>query len=390
MKYSNMKKGLAAVLVLVMIVALPLGGCGKKEEPKVELPVVPEAPPEPAGHEVYYWPYTGLTTTGAVAVKTRPLSVKIENSSQARPQTGLNSADVVYETMVEGMESRFNCIFQSNIPEEVGPVRSARLSDLWVVPQYQGILFFSGANKQVIGRLRSDKINLMSYDSATKLYHRVDFRHAPHNLYLELGGAYELAQKKDIKTESDTLSSLYFGQTGPAISTTSEAIDGTAGVVNTDLEFEGLINSADTVESVTVPFIHDAIWRWDAEKKVFLRWTGKEVHKDAATDEQLWTDNVVIMWADYPQQSMKDPAGAPTYDTELGKGGKAALFRDGHMVDCTWKADRTSTPTLISQSGSEIPLKAGRTWFIVPRTGTEIKIEKPKAEDAGTSEAALK
>jgi hypothetical protein len=95
------------------------------------------------------------------------------------------------------------------------------------------------------------------------------------------------------------------------------------------------------------------------------------------------------MWADYPQQSMKDPAGAPTYDTELGKGGKAALFRDGHMVDCTWKADRTSTPTLISQSGSEIPLKAGRTWFIVPRTGTEIKIEKPKAEDAGTSEAAV-
>jgi hypothetical protein len=380
LKHANIKKIGVAVLVLLIAVCLPLGGCKKEAPATPPAPAPsPETPPEPTSHEVYFWPYTGLTTSSAVAVKTRPLSVKIENSSQARPQLGINSADIVYETMVEGMESRFNCIFQSNIPDEVGPARSARLSDLWVVPQYQGLLFFSGANSQVLGRLHEDNITLMSHDTASKLYHRVDYRRAPHNLYLDLGGAYELAAKKEIELESDTLSPLFFGQTEPAVTTTSEAIDGSAGVIESEQDFIAL--GAVTAGGITVPFIHDAKWLWDDEKQVYLRWTGQDIHTDAATDEQLWTDNVVIMWADYAQQTMKDPAGAPTYDTDLGKGGEAIVFRNGLMLSCTWTGARDTVPRFVTADGEEVPLKAGRTWFIVPRTGSEVSIVEGEAAE---------
>lgn len=61
--------------------------------------------------------------------------------------------DVVYETIAEGGITRFNCIFQSNVPSEVGPVRSARLSDTHIVPQYNTMLFF-WSHKQVLARIK--------------------------------------------------------------------------------------------------------------------------------------------------------------------------------------------------------------------------------------------
>ena len=139
---------LAATVVAVAGCAkAPVGLVSVWPQASVEATVA--APPE-----LPKWPLTGLDAPSVAATKRRPLSIKVENLPAARPQTGLNSADVVYETVVEGGITRFHLVFQSKIPKIVGPVRSARLSDLWLVPQYHGVFFFSGASAIVSPRLR--------------------------------------------------------------------------------------------------------------------------------------------------------------------------------------------------------------------------------------------
>jgi hypothetical protein len=276
-----------------------------------------------------------------------PLSVKIENSEAARPQTGLNAADVVYETMVEGGETRFNCIFQSRLPGEVGPVRSARLSDLWIVPQYQGLFFYSGANVDVVRRIKEAGLPDMSHSAASAIYHRVSFRAAPHNLYLKLNGGHDIASAKGMTVRSDKLSPLDFGPIKSDSSVTASAIT---------LNFGGRSNIR---------------WDWNAEQGVYLRSQGGKALMDAMEDSQVRAKNVAVLYADYAQQPTLDPAGSPTYDTTLGGTGKAVLFREGNKYECTWTADRNTPPKLTDAAGNPIPLNPGRSWFeVLPARGS--------------------
>jgi len=102
--------------------------------------------PAPKPAEPLVWPLTGLTAPSSEAISSRVVSVKIENSREARPQAALQSADVVYESVTEGGITRFNALFHSQAPTTVGPVRSARLSDTDIVPQYKALFCFSGAS----------------------------------------------------------------------------------------------------------------------------------------------------------------------------------------------------------------------------------------------------
>jgi hypothetical protein len=339
-----MSLGLIVVLLAALLV---LGGCeksapGKKDKADAVTP--PKA-------TTYEWPYTGMETTDAAIIKNRPLSVKIENSAEARPQTGLNSADVVYETMVEGGETRLNCIFQSSIPEEVGPVRSGRLSDLWIVPQYQGLFLYAGGNDEFKAGMRASDIADMTYSVASELFYRVNFRAAPHNLYLTLNKSYEKAKEMGFETQSDTLVPLKFGTSDIAPTSTASAV------------------------SITYAGYSKARWDWDAERKVYLRTQTEGPHMDAATEEQVFTTNIVVIVAEYTQRSALDPAGSPTYDITLGGTGKAIIFKDGQQYECVWTADRNTPPKLTDAEGNEIPLNPGRTWIEVPTPQTPITIE---------------
>jgi hypothetical protein len=355
MEQSKMKKNgrfamccIACVLTAILVIA---GGCrtsvpdtgGGKED---SAPVVPTPP-----FETFVWPYTGEETGDAFSIKNVPLSVKIENSAAARPQMGLNRADVIYETMVEGGETRFNCIFQSQMPEEIGPVRSARLSDLWIVPQYHSLFFFSGANQDVLQKIRAAGLAEMSHNTASALYRRVNFRSAPHNLYLALNGGHELAGSKGFDVRPDGLVPLEFGSVNstPAVS---------AGAIT--LNFGGFSN---------------IYWNWDAERDVYIRSQGGEVLTDSTDDQPVFTKNMVVLYADYTQQPTLDPAGSPTFDTTLGGTGKAIVFRNGKQYECTWTADRDTPPTMKDEAGNKVPLEPGRTWFeVLPARGT-IKTE---------------
>ena len=136
------------------------------------------------------WPLTGLPDAKASGPAHPAIVVKMDNSPDARPQTGINEADVVYELLVEGI-TRYALVFHSNLVDPVGPVRSARSSDIDLVADLSTPLFsWSGANGGVIGEVaaaaRKGILIDASYDAAAPAYYRSNDRQAPHNLYVHL------------------------------------------------------------------------------------------------------------------------------------------------------------------------------------------------------------
>lgn len=333
---------------LVALALLSAGGCSKPPAGvKSAWPFASAEREVPRPPMVPRWPYTGVTAPSAQAISRRPLSIKIENSSASRPQIGLNSADVVYETITEGGITRFNCIFHSQIPKTVGPVRSARLSDLWIVPQYDGLFFFSGASSSVNSRVNGADLPNLSQDvGVSRPYSRATNRSAPHNLLLDTTKAYAEAKKRGFKTTA-RLEALQFDR---------RTLDASPAVSVIDIPF----SQANSVR-----------WEYDRDLNAYLRWNNGNKHRDAATDEQVRADNVVVIWAKYTQAS-RDMVGSTTFDVDLGGKGRVSIFRDGTRLDGTWVAQRNAPPRFRAKDGSPLKLATGRTWFQVIRTDGRI------------------
>ena len=335
----------AMVTALALASVLAIAGCASK--PAVVISAWPVAhaertitpPPEPPR-----WPLTGLVAPDRASTRMRPLSIKVENSPEARPQTGLNSADVVYETVVEGGITRFHLIFQSVIPKIVGPVRSARLSDLWVVPQYHGVFYYSGASNSVTARVSQAGLPDLSEDAGTTYpYFRSAARPAPHNLYITMSKAFEEARRHKFDM-SVSVPKLEFGT---ASATTS---------------------SATAVKSVYVPLssFNNVTWTYDKKHDVFLRQNNHVIQVDAASGKRLAAKNIVVMWAKYTPAS-HDKVGSVTWDIRLGGRGRATVFRNGRRYNATWVATRTQPPHFVDKNGRPIRLARGNTWFeVVP------------------------
>ncbi len=338
-------------IAAMSIAAIALSGCSKaKPEVTSAWPVADSERSVPRPPEPLRWPLSGQKAPDQTAVSKRPLSVKIENSPEARPQSGLNSADVVYETVTEGGITRFNCIFQSTIPQTVGPVRSARFSDLWVVPQYRGLFFFSGASSTVNRAVNGAKIPNLSEDAGVSApYSRSTQRSAPHNLFLDTRKAYAEAKKRGFPITADV----------PRLQFSPQSAD-----------------TSDTVQSILIPFSQSNIarWTWNTERNVYLRENNGRVHSDATTGKQIASKNVVVLWAAYRAKS-RDKVGSITYDINLGGKGRVSVFRDGKRFDGTWVADRGTPPRFRDSEGRPIKLSPGNTWFQVVSLNTNITMK---------------
>src|SRR3954468_17013769 len=136
----------------------------------------PTPPPPPV-----VWPLTGVVSGAAPA---RPaVAVKIENSLDARPQTGLNSADMVWEEVVEGGITRYVAVFQSVVPGEIGPVRSVRPMDPAIAAPLHGLFAFSGGQQQYVDAVAAAGLQVLSMDAGSGGFYRSNARRAPHNVY---------------------------------------------------------------------------------------------------------------------------------------------------------------------------------------------------------------
>jgi hypothetical protein len=280
------------------------------------------------------YPLTGLPVTDPAAAARPALVVKIDNHALARPQSGLNEADIVYEEMVE-VQTRFAAVFHSHGADPVGPIRSGRTQDIDLLGSLNKPLFaWSGGNANVTFAINSsDLVSLNNVNPTTQKeggFFRSPDRKGPHNLYAKTSTLWTLAPPDAEPPPAQ------FRYLGPG---DHRAGDSSAGV-------EGDI------------FGLAIRWDYDSAKGVYLRTSDGAPHRDAL-DGQVSTDNVVVLSVIYK------PSGADARSPEAQTvgSGDAMVFTQGIVVHGTWmRASRLAPFTLVDDSGSPILLTPGRTW----------------------------
>ncbi|MBN1193062.1 MAG: DUF3048 domain-containing protein [Coriobacteriia bacterium] len=344
------RRVLAASLVLALA-AVGIAGCKRDVDVVASWPeaVSERAVAKPV--EPPKWPLNGLEAPSEEAIVQRVVSVKIENSAEARPQTGLQSADVVYETVTEGGVTRFNALYHSQVPENVGPIRSARNSDTYIVPQYHALFVFSGASPEVSALIKSAGLENLSEDAGvSKPFTRSRKRSSPHNLYGDVPEFRAEAERRGMPT---------------TLSITGLAFDRRPSAETTP-----------TITQVTVPFssANTVVWTYDPETRSYLRVNNGRVFTDEATGEQVRATNVVVMWVQY-KAAARDVVGSTTYDITLVGSGRATVFRDGQRYDCTWEATADAPPVFKAEDGTQVRLAQGNTWMQVVDTDVNIAMQ---------------
>jgi len=324
------------VLASLLLVTLLTASCGSDgpTTSKRSAPTTPstttEAPTTTeAGAPPPIAPLTGVPASGdQIARIARPaLAVKIDNSPEALPQWGVNNADLVYEIQVEGI-SRLMAIFNSQDAAQVGPTRSARMSDPPILAMFGRPLFgWSGANKGVTATVRRAKfINNVDAIARPKDYKRTSARRKPHNLLTSTAALY---------------SHIEAGE-GPPPQQFQYLGAGEANAAATPLA--GL-----NVKVGTTP----STWVWDAAAGVYKRW---EYHKAHGTDAgQALSTNVVVLGTYYttPKSPIAKTVGA----------GNALILTGGTAISGVWSRQQQTDPyTLTAADGSPIKLTPGRTW----------------------------
>ncbi|MCP3938161.1 MAG: DUF3048 domain-containing protein [Actinomycetia bacterium] len=283
-------------------------------------------------------PLTGLPVEDEI---TRPaLLVKIDNHRNARPQWGINAADIVYEEVVEADITRLAALFHSIDASPVGPVRSARTSDFDLLTDKNTPLFAnSGGNPTVLSLLRNvDAINV-NVNALPELYYRERSKSAPHNLLTSTADLFS-ARGDD-------------GGLPPAI-------------FEYRSEGEALSESAVPTTGIDIDYgQHEISYDWDASLGGWARTQNGSQHTDA-DGVLVAPPNVVVQVISYGR-SPADPV-SPEAIT-VGEG-DAFVLVDGHIIEARWsRPTRTDVTTLTTLDGEPIKLDPGRTWVALPRAG---------------------
>lgn len=342
--HSTARTRLRGSLALVTSVALTLGltACSGKSEPAPTPTVTVDpnvdadkgAAPEPVVPVV--WPLTGVAIDELPAQPA--IAVKVENTSAARPQSGLEDADVVWETIVEYEVSRFIAVYNSNLPKEVGPVRSARPVDLRVVTPFNPLFVFSGAQKRMVTRIGRSDVQAISHDAGAAGLSRSSARRAPHNVYANLE---TIAKAADDKHSAAPAQQFSFA---------ADAAAATAAASGTETKTLALNLSAAAKPSWT--------WSKDAWKR-----SERDAKAMNAKGDQLQATNVVVVEVEQVDSGLDAQGGTMVPDNILEGKGKALVATGGKTLEAVWvKKDKNAPLTLETTDGQPLDLAPGNTW----------------------------
>jgi len=288
------------------------------------------------------FPLTGLPSHGEPP---RPaLSVKIDNVPDALPQSGLNHADIVWEELVEGGQSRLFATFHSQDADPVGPIRSARPVDADLLDALGGGVFaYSGAAPGEIAPVEDHShATLLSNDGGVPAFYREPSRPAPHNLYSSTGALYGAgADAGDTSPVPPAL--FHFG--GDARGSAASAVDFVMG--------ERL----------------SAGWRWNAQAGQYER--VQNGAPDVVDDgSSVSAANVLLMSVSIEGTGVFDSIGEEDPLVVVIGEGPMWLMRDGRLIEGRWSRATTDVATTYRDtSGADIQFHPGRTWVeLVPNT----------------------
>lgn len=337
---------LGALFAAAMIL---LAGCGGAKDKKAAAkPTTTSAPPTTAAAAPAAGPtapLTGLAPDPATAGRPA-LMVKIDNAPKGRPQHGINAADVVYEEGVEGGITRLAVIFQSQSPDEVGPVRSARSTDITIASALNRPLFaYSGTNAAFQALVNDAPLVVLSQDAKPGAYYRKGGRQAPYNLWGRIGDLYSEAAKAG----------------GPPAPLFSYLAAGEAA-------------AGDPANGVTMQWrdkvTTDVSWTWDAGAGVYHRVMNGTPHVDD-DGNPVGPKNVIVQFTEYVITPYVDAGGNPVPEAKLVGGGDAWILTGGKIVKGHWQRDAADKPTQYTDAaGNPVKLTPGPTWVELPKPDT--------------------
>jgi hypothetical protein len=291
-------------------------------------------------------PLTGLPANTNSDQRNRPaLFVKIENSPDARPQTGLEQADVVYEVVAEGGITRFAAVFQSTDPGEFGPIRSVRGQDPDLVAPLKGLAVFAGGIPDYVTQIRDVAQDLSTSSSLGEgpPFRRSTDRRPPHNLYGNAAGFWGLAQQP------------YDEAPDPLFTYGDQAA------------------GAQPTRTVNIDFSPVAKVRWQWDGSAWRR--SQDGRPFTVTGPgRIGPANLVVQFVDVQDTSFTDPAGHPVPVSQLEGSGEAWVLRDGAVVRGTWSKDSQDSRTRYRANGNDIDLTPGRTWVELVPAGRTVTL----------------
>ena len=329
--------------IAVIASALVLAACSSAVNP---LDGGSSTTPEPVK---IYSPYSGREVDSA----DKPiLVVKIENTRPARPHVGLNSADIVWVEQVEAGITRFAALFSSTMPEVVGPIRSARITDIDLIRPFGSVAFsYSGAQTKLRPVLAQANFIDVSGDKGPQGYFRAQDRKAPHNF---MGKTADLLTRAgtDVARSSDV--GWVFSDQAPA--------NGTAIVQ---------MNA-----------------KWPAARMAFT-WNAAAGHWDVAADGDtlvasdgatISAATVIVQYVDYLPSIYKDSSGNVTPEAILLGSGRALVLRDGMALDAQWSRPEAGVVTRYTDtSGTPIAMAPGTQWIVLVDQDSPVELVQPAA-----------
>jgi len=315
--------------------------------------IASEAAPTPFPPDVN--PLTGLKVDDEALLDRIPLAIKVSNSPEARPQSGLSMADIVFEHFAVWGYTRFTGVFYSQDPGIVGSVRSSRLIDLEIPAMYGTVLGYSGSSAGVKDRIRNsdlfpDYIVSPDFGVGAPTFYRVpqQGKAFEHTLFCDPQALLKLADERGLNKRPDYARLMTFTEEAP---TGGESID------YLEIYFQASFFTQ---------------WQFDETGSTWRRSMGGVPHTDALTGKQITADNVIIVFAHHIETDIvEDSTGGRremSIEIQVWGTGPAIIFRDGQMYSGYWERwERNHMLTFNDGNQGSIPLKPGNTWIeLVP------------------------
>ncbi len=342
MNTSDKKRTFIAVLFLLIAAGLVWTAVkwGRSSSGNGGLFQSPVSSEKAASQDLY--PSLNGTKVEKNLAEARPLAVVVENHPDARPQSGLSKADVVYETLAEGGITRFLAVYQTQKAENIGPIRSARTYFAEIANELGAVFAHVGGNSDALENLKTNYYpKLLNVDEFFNgnYFHRIKSRSAPHNVY-----------SSTEKLEAYTSNLNIPAKKGYA-----------------EWQFADSLAGVQAAEKISIDFSqaeYKVDYEYDTQKKAYKRLLAGRPHLDAEGQAEIYAKNVIV-------QSVKtQPVKSDTpfsINMDLTGGGQAFVFSDGKMVSGSWRKTSGDRTRYYDGQGKEIELLRGATWVeLVP------------------------
>jgi hypothetical protein len=333
---------MVGLLIISAGVGMAAGLFGENNQAAV-INVVKKEPPKPT---TVASPLTGVQVTPEQAESPVVASI-IENHPDARPQSGLGQAGVVYEALAEGGITRFLALFLETKPAQIGPIRSIRTYFVDWALEFNTPIAHVGGNIDALDMIGPYKVKSMNQFYNSTYYYRSSDRFAPHNVY----------------TTADKLNAMLKakGYDKPATFTPNAR--------KKDSPVNPAANTTITVNYSTTGY--QAVYTYDAATNDYARTMAGKPHIDRNTNQQIRVKNIVVQYM--PTSYGRTRIGEIATRMATPGSGKIVVLRDGTAIEGTWsKASHTTRTKLLDAQGKEIPLNAGNTWYSIVPVGNSV------------------